>query len=728
VALGYVNIDSDTNIIAASIDPDDLSTVIDEKEFEFASDETDVNKIHTNKLSTYNVIDSGTVLLGGLSDDLATSNYDTLIVKLNVDSLALDTTFGGGDGFYTNGKGVNYENLISLDVGSDGSITYINKVTLDSNTYKLFPYQLDSSGVTTTTLADTSEDEELAGTSDNVDEGVGDSNINAVVLLEASDSTNTVYIFSNRQKENYNGLSTQELINTEIEIYYEGIADNSTNSEFGFSANRTDYEFQMTDSLAVDSKLLHSSGKIITVTPRYNDSGTGDNSDAEGHTITRHDFVTGLLSQEQNSLLQRNGYSDYYVERHSTQLIALAETDTNGDNYLLSVEIISTDSVSTLRVTKFTIDGAISSGFPVEETLTDNAYFESNAYNSTANRVALFGGAGNGEEDNNSLLVFIDVECLADDSCQTAISEKNLGDTNGLVPYYNRLTSGVVQDDGSVIALGFSRTSYDNNLDDSQILTLDTFLLKIDFDESLNGTIDSDFDKSAGDSTDDDVLTVKIDSTNHINSGKLVQLSDSSLVYFATQTESDSQSYLVRLVDAALGEDEVSGQQYKIDVNFDDIAGGNSEIDGTILLDMSTLGSTSFYPLNIEVKDLAVNSNDEIIIVGNVSPSGGNAGFIAKFNGLNGEADSLLGKNSLSGYSIPNGDAGCAYLGAGQSESDLCDILGYDRVSIANDGSLIIHALLQDSSGTSNNSVIMKFTEQHDDNASSYTIFNDSAD
>jgi len=722
VALGYATVNEDTNVIAASIDPNEITKVFNEVEFEFASEATDENKVHTNTLSTYNVIDSGTVLLGGSSDDLVTGNLDTLIVKLDVDSLALDTSFGGGDGFNTNDKGVNNENLISLDVGSDGNITYVNKVTLDSNTYKLFPYQLDSNGVTTTQLAKTSEDEELAGTSDNVEEGVADSNINAVVLLEANDSNNTVYIFSNLEKENYNGLSTPELINTEIEIYYEEIADNSNNTELGLSANRIDYDFQMADSLAVDTKLLHSSGTIITVTPRYNDTAVGDNITAEGHTITRHDLTTGLLNQEQNSLVQRNGYSDNYIQRHSTQLIALAETDSNGDNYLLSVEIIVNGDVSTLRATKFTIDGEISSGFPVEETLSvAYAYFESSDYNAKANRAALFGGAGYGEDDNNSLLVVIDVACLADESCQKAVSEENLGNTNGLVANYNRLTSGVVQDDGSVIALGFGA------IKDSQSPYEDTFLVKVDFDSELTSTMNSDFDNAANDGTDDDVLTVKIDSSNDIHSGKLVQLSDSSLVYFATQTESDSQSYLVRLVDAGLSDDTISGQQHKIDVNFDDITGDDNEVDGTILLDMSTLGSNSFYPLNIEVKDLAVNSNDEIILVGNVNPSGGNAGFIAKFNGLNGEPDSLLAKNSLSGYYIPNGDAGCSYLG-GQGEDDLCSIIEYDRVSIANDGSLIIHARLQDSLDDSYNSAILKFKEQQNDNASSYTIFNDSAD
>ncbi len=399
-------------------------------------------------------------------------------------------------------------------------------------------------------------------------------------------------------------------------------------------------------------------------------------------------------------------------------MIELAETDTNGDNYLLSAEIISNDGVSTLRVTKFTIDGEVTSGFPVEKALPEYAYFESSAYNNTADRVALFGGYSDGQTENTSLLVTIDVECITidDDGCP-AFDVQEFSNTPGLLSSYNQLTSGVVQDDGSVIALGFGAVDYS--------LKEDTFLLKMNFDQSLIGETDPDFDNSPDDGTEnddgDDVLTVSTGNSNNVHSGKLIQLSDSSLVYFATQTESDAQSYLVRLIDT----DASSTQKYVIDVNFDDISAGDSGVDGMILLDMDSLSTN---PLNIEVKDLAINSNDEIILVGNVSPSGGNAGFIAKFKGLNGEADSLLGNNSLSGYSIPNGDAGCTYLGAGQSESDLCNILGYDRVSIANDGSLIIHALLQDSSGTSNNSVIMKFTEQHNDNASSYTIFNDSAD
>jgi hypothetical protein len=614
------------------------------------------------------------------------------------------------------------ESVVSLDFNSAGDITYISKILLDSGLYQLIPGQLDSVGLPTD-VNTSLQTKELTGTSGS---GIADENIHAIVLFDNSDTTNTINIFSSIEKDNDNGLSPSEVINTELEIYYERVANEDNSTEIGLSANRTDYEIQIADSLAIDSKLLHSSGNIITITPRYNDSGTNGNLDAEGHTITRHDFVTGLINQtfseeEQNSLVQRNGYSDNYIKRHSTQLIELAETDDNGDNYLLSAEIISNDGVSTLRVTKFTIDGDITSGFPVEKALPEYAYFESSAYNNTADRVALFGGYSDGQTENTentSLLVTIDVECITiDDVDCPAFDMQEFSNTPGLLSSYNQLTSGVVQDDGSIIALGFGA------VDDTY--KEDTFLLKMNFDDSLIGIIDSDFDNSARDGTEnddgDDVLTVSTGNSNNFHSGKLLQLSDSSLVYFDTQTESDSQSYLVRLVDA----DTSSDQRYVIDVNFDDIAGGSSGVDGIILLNMDPLKSDSSYPLDIEIKDLAVNSEDELILVGNVSPTAANAGFIAKFNGINGEPDSLLGKNSLSGYYIPNGDAQCDYFG-GQVADDLCNIFEYDRVSIANDNSLIIHARLLDLIDYSYNSAILKFTEQQNDNAQPYTVYNGS--
>ncbi|WP_299270433.1 cadherin domain-containing protein [uncultured Psychrosphaera sp.] len=713
VALGYVDDGGGVNIIASEIDVDTL-LVLDDSETNLGEAGS------TNIINTYKVLDDNYVILGGskaakaVSDDIPESY--SLVVKLNISTLALDDTFAGVNGYYIDDLiDDDSEETISIDINSDGDIIYAIKTENEA----IYINQVDSDG-TITAFGNAIKLKALTNDADYAQ---------AVVLTEPTDTTNTINIFSSIEKDNDNGLSPSEVINTELEIYSERVANEDSSTELGLSANRTDYEFQMTDSLAVDSKLLHSSGNIITVTPRYNDSGTNGNFDAEGHTITRHDFVTGLINQtfseeEQNSLLQRNGYSDYYIKRHSTQLIELAETDDNGDNYLLSAEIISNDGVSTLRVTKFTIDGEVTSGFPVEKTLPEYAYFESSDYNSTADRVALFGGYSDGQTENTententSLLVTIDVECITiDDVDCPAFDMQEFSNTPGLLSSYNQLTSGVVQDDGSIIALGFGA------VDDS--LKEDTFLLKMNFDDSLIGIIDSDFDNSARDGTEnddgDDVLTVSTGNSNNVHSGKLIQLSDSSLVYFATQTESDAQSYLVRLVD----KDTSSTQKYAIDVNFDDITGGNSKTDGMILLDMDSLSANS---LNIEVKDLAVNPEDEIVLVGNVSTTEIDAGFIAKFNGLNGEADSLLGKNSLSGYSIPNGDAGCNYLNTGQNEGDLCDILGYDRVSIASDGSLIIHALLPDSSGSSNNSAILKFKEQQDDNATPYTIYSGSVD
>ncbi|GHB73678.1 hypothetical protein GCM10008107_23960 [Psychrosphaera saromensis] len=700
IALGYADNDGDGNVDGMTLEMliDNLSTEANNTK---ARSKFDLGST-SDTVATYKQIDGDTVLLGG------STGTDSVIIKLKISELnsipILDTDFNGS-GYQTIDTQSVEESVVSLDFNSAGDITYISKVVLDSGLYELIPGQLDSVGLPTE-VNTSLQTKELTNTSGS---GIADENIHAVVLFDNSDTTNTINIFSSLEKENDNGLSPSEGINTELEIYYETLANNTS---LEVLTSRTDYEFQIADSLAVDSKLLHSSGKIITVTPRYNDSGTGDNSDAEGHTITRHDFVTGLINQEQNSLLQRNGYSDNYIKRHSTQLIELAETDDNGDNYLLSAEIIEDVSTSTLRVTKFTIDGEIYSGFPVEKILPDYAYFENNAYNSTADRVALLGGYSDGQTENtenNSLLVTIELNCS---SCP-AFDVQEFSNTPGLVSSYNRLTSGVIQDDGSVIALGFGA------VDDS--LKEDVFLLKMNFDQSFIGIIDPDFDNSPNDGSDkddgDDVLKISTGNSNNVHSGKLVQLSDSSLVYIATQTESDAQSYLVRLIDT----DASSTQKYAIDVNFDDISAGDSGVDGIILLDMDSLSAN---PLNIEVKDLAVNSNDEIILVGNVSTTEIDAGFIAKFNGLNGEADSLVGKNSLSGYSIPNGDAGCNYLNTGQNEGDLCDILGYDRVSIASDGSLIIHALLPDSSGSSNNSAIMKFTEQHNDNASSYTISN----
>jgi len=149
---------------------------------------------------------------------------------------------------------------------------------------------------------------------------------------------------------------------------------------------------------------------------------------------------------------------------------------------------------------------------------------------------------------------------------------------------------------------------------------------------------------------------------------------------------------------------------------------------------MSSLSSSGDNPLSA-ILDFTATENNELILVGTTQFHEGYAGFIAKFDSTTGLPNELLGNNSQPGYYVPNGVHECSYLQETVDdtntlvESDLCNIIAYHTVSVDDDESLIIHAVIESTStSTAINSAILKFKEQQDDNATPYTIYSGSAD
>jgi hypothetical protein len=397
-------------------------------------------------------------------------------------------------------------------------------------------------------------------------------------------------------------------------------------------------------------------------------------------------------------------------------IVEVNETNPDGINYSISVELVDDEynNQTFLIINKLGIAGKVlDSGYPRVETLSNNASIYSIAYNNVTNTVALFGSSGDG--DSVPLIIKLS---LNDGTASGMVIDTMVFDSiEGLVPNYNELTSGVIQDDNSIIALGTGKVGENPNPT--------TYLIKV----TADGLIDNTFDNLSTDEADDDVLSVNIPSDNTLASGKIFQLSDSSLVYAAIDSD-EIQSYLVKLVDV----DPTTGldaQKYKLDNSFASAAEG--EADGVITLNMSALTQFNNGP-KVRARDIIVDSNNNIIVVGYAMfYMGKKAGFIAKFNGLTGAPDTTLGTNSLPGYYIPNGRNGCSYLKdpqlnppTSEVESKLCDLYEFEKVSVLDDGSLIIHSLLQSAPENTINSVILKFIDQQDDHASSYSIFNGS--
>jgi hypothetical protein len=374
----------------------------------------------------------------------------------------------------------------------------------------------------------------------------------------------------------------------------------------------------------------------------------------------------------------------------------------------MSAEVIIDNTNSTLRLTKLDIDGNLVDSYQLDTTLSGSTYIESSSFNASSNVVALFGRSAD-------IPVIIRIQLNDYTPGNVIIDEFIVGDIEGLVTGNYAFGSGVVQDDNSIIVLG------DGHLDET---TYSPFLVKLKADASTSdeNPFNTTFDDYSNDLSNDTILSIDdISVAEYLIAPKLIQLPDLALVLSISD---DGDSYLVKLTDS---DNSTPGtQEYSIDTNFSD--------NGVIRLDMSSLSSSGDNPLSA-ILDFTATENNELILVGTTQFHEGYAGFIAKFDSTTGLPNELLGNNSQPGYYVPNGVHECSYLQETvddtntQVESDLCNIIAYHTVSVDDDESIIIHAVIESTStSTAINSAILKFKEQQDDNATPYTIYSGSAD
>jgi hypothetical protein len=689
VALGYTDDGGGVNIIASEIDVDTLLVLDD-----FETDLGEVDSI--NIINTYKVLDDNYVILGGAKTALSETESDSLIVKLNISTLELSDTFNGLNGYYTDDLiAYDSEETISIDINSDGDILYVIKTENE----EIYINQVGADG-TNTAFGNALKLKELTNSA---------SDTQAVVLTEPTDTTNTINIFSSFEKENFDPTSTPSVYNTESEIYYQKIEFDVATlpSQLGLDSDRIDYDFQYTDSSGFLTSFLHSSGAIFTTTKHYDTTYSH-----LSQTTTSHNIDTGMPNQpfELDNTLSIIKSSASNLENFST-IVEINEADSNGSNYLISAEIIIDSGFSTLRLTKLDVDGNLVDSYLLDTQLSTAAYIKNTAFNADSNTMALFG-----ESSSGPVIIRIQLDDYTPE--KAVIDEFTIDNVDGLFYGDYDFTSGVVQNDNSIIALG---TGIPSNTD-----TYMAFLIKLkaDADSSEENPLDTTFDDYSADMANDSVLSIDIFPSS-VYSGKLIQLSDLSLVLSLNGdlTSYDVESYLVKLTDSDISTPDI--QEYTIDTSFSE--------SGILSIDMSALSTYGTSP-QTTITDFINTENDELILIGGAQFSyDTTTGFIAKFDSTTGLPDELLGQNSQPGYYIPNGDIECGYLQAsGEStgtESDLCNITLYDKISIADDGSIIIHTIIESlSMPNTANSVILKFKEQQDDNATPYTIYSGSVD
>lgn len=263
----------------------------------------------------------------------------------------------------------------------------------------------------------------------------------------------------------------------------------------------------------------------------------------------------------------------------------------------------------------------------------------------------------------------------------------------------SRLTSGVVQYDGSIIAVGTGSTGQTTN----------TFLIKVNND----GTLDSTLNNSAALQESEHILVIDNKGSSGVESGKLVQLSDSSIIYIVNDSDLN-EATLVKVINVAA---DPSEQKYVLDSNFD--AYTDNTNDGMIPIDLSALGSQPQL-VATAMNDMIKTDNDHIIFIGHADFGASDASFIGQFNGRYGTPHSTLGKNTLPGYFIPYGRQDCNSA-ASSLDVDLCDITNYEKLSLYNNA-LIIHATVASTPENASNTAILKFVLTQKDLAQSYQM------
>jgi hypothetical protein len=205
------------------------------------------------------------------------------------------------------------------------------------------------------------------------------------------------------------------------------------------------------------------------------------------------------------------------------------------------------------------------------------------------------------------------------------------------------------------------------------------------------------------------ILEIRISST--VESGKLAQLSDDSLIYYANDGELGD-AYLVKYTSIGSG-------QFSIDTTFDAAIEEtvNADSDDYLAVDMSAIANSTGTP-SVIVNDILATSEDEVFLVGEYSATN-SYGFVGKYDGASGDYDSLFGQLTYPGFFIPAGDAKCDSLSATVTV-DICDITTFTNIQ-EDAGTLYLHGFVTGYEGKTN-IAILKMTETVNDSPTSYTV------
>lgn len=648
-------------------------------------------------------IDAATAYIAGTTDYLSGSSYDGMLLKIDLDTLALfgdsDTecttnsicfgnldensdTVPDGVTIYDLEGGVNDE-IISIAINGDEDIVTLSKASdtiSNPDVIKLSLNQFDKTGFETANAAALTS-EELSKQHLSVTSSSSDLRAHGVVLQDGADPNSAIFVVNSKEVDN-NG-------STELETWFTqftnaGSSDLDNNGQEYDLAIIRDHNSSPTYSNSVSYDA--SSSQFISFMATWHSAGYG-------FDIMAFDGTTGSWNQAFNSsetVITKlpdvtNGTSQYLSDN-----IVLSD----GSTVFVSVE--KSSSSSTISVSKVDGSGNLNNVVSYTKT-TPNMYVNKIIEDSSNQRLYLVGEDDEFSEGSaKPLLVAIDT------SSWNVVADLNIDIfTDSSAAFANDVT---MLSDGSVVIVG--QPSYGNSTMDM------AFAVKLveDSSASFSGDTTSILGSNTG--------SFEVDTSFSNNqTGSNVAL----LMDFSLNNELNAMTNIVALSDdsmiiALFDEYAYESRLFKLnsDGSRDTTFNQNTS---ELILNMSDISSSGTTGQTL-VGDMVVD-NDTLWISGKAGFGEFERPFVAKLTASTGVIDSTFGQNSVPGFFVPYARAACT--STLDELPGICSVMNFEKIWV--DGSGNIYVSGTGIGGSSSfDGVIIKFSETQDDLASPYVI------
>lgn len=727
VSIGYIDSNGNFDVYAATLSEtlvDVAASVVNN------SVQIDVKDISINSSYSKDVIfgaiklDATDAILFGSTDYKSSTHQDSMLLKLNLDTLSLygdsdtectvnNNCFGSEDAnsdtipdgvSIINMSAGNTDEAISAAVNNNGDISFIAKA-LDSTKYPLTSYQVDSVGIATA-AASAMAGQELAEKVGSSTGGVADGNIHAVVLHDVNDTDNNIHIISSKEVDNPQGSEIETWITqydsagssdldgdtvvNDVAIINDHIA--STTTEFKMllepindgSANQYFYGF---------SQIEHAPGISGLSIDRFSKS-TGANDSTFNGDSSSYEWLPDVTNNKSYTL------GGQVILADQTVVTAVLEDDYG----VQKIIIIRRNADGSAYTGADLPSGKVEFSKPGFTILSKLVYDESNDRLYVIGADDEFADAGKTQTlaigidlTDWSTLFHVNIDVLNNDDDNAVLDAETLSD--GSLVLVGGALSGVYNH-GFAVKL---KIDVDGNATDN-ILGLSGTIGDLEMSDT--------FDGDSGDS--DNAITLDLTANTADTIIKQVEVtSDNSLIFLVTE-DSNTTDHLFKYSPNGSSE-------FVVDTSFNDeyeALYSESLPMGNINVRLSKLSSSGLTGEAL-VFDMKV-MGDNLWFTGTASFGELGKAFVAKLDASTGNAEGTFGQFGLQpGYFVPYARQDCT--GVVASYSNICNIPVFTNIHITSSGRAYVSGIYP-SIDNKVDVFIIKFKEAQNDTGASYTI------